>query len=100
MTPFESHLWHLPCEFRGAIKQQSRHSKSLLDELKVFRFQYGGETIGLLRRENERWQFWISFSGEYSGFLPDFILLDLCRCFAVSSRPIQSYFSSSPANIS
>ena len=62
MTPFESHLWHLPCAFRGAIKQQSRHSKSLLAELDSLRFQDGEEAIDSVRRENERLQFWISFS--------------------------------------
>jgi hypothetical protein len=56
MTPFESHLWHLPCAFRGAINQQSRHSKSLLGELEVLRSQDGDVTIDLVGRENELMQ--------------------------------------------
>lgn len=70
MTPFESHLWHLPCAFSGAIKQQSRHSKSLLGELEVLRSQDGDVAIDLVGRENELLQSWISFSDESMACLP------------------------------
>jgi hypothetical protein len=36
--------------------QQSKHSKSLLGELEVLRFQDGHETIDLVGRENELMQ--------------------------------------------
>ncbi len=81
MTPFESHLWHLPCAFKGAMNEQSRHSKSLLGELEVLLFHDGHETIDLARQESELLPFWISCSDEQSVFLPVFILRDLCTCW-------------------
>jgi hypothetical protein len=78
MTPFEPHLWHLPCASRGAIRQQSKHSKSLLGELEVLRFQDGHETIDLARRKNEFLQFSISYSDESNVLLPTLICSVLC----------------------
>ena len=79
MTPSESHLWHLPCAFRGAIRRQSRHSKSLLGELEAFRSQDGGVTIDLAGPENELLQSWISCSVESMALLADtHFLVSLC----------------------
>jgi hypothetical protein len=60
------------------MKEQSRHSNSLLGALEVLRFQDGHETIDLARRENEFSQFWISYSDEQSVFLLVFISSFLC----------------------
>lgn len=92
MTPFEPHLWHLPCAFSGAIKQQSRHSKSVLGELEVLRFQDGHETIDLAGRENELLRSWISFSDESMACLPIPIFLVLCA--AESGRQVQTRLQS------
>jgi hypothetical protein len=80
MTPFEPHLWHLPCASRGAIRQQSKHSKFLLGELEVPRFQDGHEAIDLARRENELLQFSISSSDESNVLLPALICSSSALC--------------------
>jgi hypothetical protein len=80
MTPFEPHLWHLPCASRGAIMQQSKHSKSLLGELEVLRSQDGDVTIDLVGRENELLQPWISFSDESKVLLPTLICSSSALC--------------------
>jgi hypothetical protein len=80
MTPFESHLRHLPCAFRGATKQQSRHSKSLLGKLEVRHFQDGHETIDLARRGNDSLQFSTSCLDEVMVLLPILISTSSAFC--------------------